>query len=108
MPPLDKSRNHRISLSEAAEYTRRYREGARGQAGHMTSGAFLADQVRELLAQPGCAGVRIYNGRGADQASHFLLVGVDDKGNDMTQGTILQQFMPCPPFCPPDASALSA
>lgn len=104
MPPLDKSRNHRISLSEAAEYTRRYRDGVRGQAGQLTSGAFLRDQVVEMLSQPGCAGLRIYNARGADQSQHFVLVGVDETGADMTQGTILQQQWPCPPLCPPDSA----
>lgn len=108
MPPLDKSRNHRISLSEAADYTRRHREANRNQTGRLDSGAFVAGQVQELLAQSGCAGVRIYNGRGADQSAHFVLVGVDENGNDMTQGTILQQMMPCPPFCPPTDSALNA
>lgn len=108
MPPLDRSRNHRISLSEAAQYTKRYRDATRGEAGRLVSGSFLKDQLLELLGQPGCVGVRIYKGRASDQTANFVLVGVDESGNDMTQGAILEQTMPCPPFCPPTESALSS
>lgn len=100
MPPLDRSRNHRVSLPEAAEYTRRFRQATHGQPGRVLSVAFLADQVRELLGQPGCAGLRIYHGRAAGGDTNMVLVGVDESGQDMTQATLLQQGWPCPPYCP--------
>jgi hypothetical protein len=44
--------------------------------------------------------LRIYQGRAADGTPALVLVGVDAKGNDMTQGTVLEYSFPCPPFCP--------
>ena len=105
--PLDPPRDHRIQLPEAAEFTRRWRQHNPPAAGRINSGAYLKDQVLELLNQAGCIGIRIYLGRGAEGAANMVAVGVDADGNDLTQGTILEQVYPCPPFCP-DGSALNA
>lgn len=105
MPPLG-PRNHRITLEQAAAHTRRHRE-ARGAAGGINSGAFHKDQVLELLNAKGCAGIRIYLGRDAAGAQHFVLVGLDASGEDLTQTTILEEMFPCPPWCP-TSSALNA
>ena len=97
MPPLG-PRNHRITLDEAAQHTRRHREApAKGHDIHAS--AYHKDQVLELLNQKGCAAIRIYLGRDASGASCMVAVGVDTAGEDMTSGTILEQGWPCPPFC---------
>jgi hypothetical protein len=44
-------------------------------------------------------GLRFYQGRNADGSFAMVLVGVDDTGNDMTDGDILEQHYPCPPYC---------
>jgi len=98
------ARNHRISLQDAAAMTRQWR---RRDPGAMKAGAFHADQVRELLAQPGCAAFRIYSGMNEKGEGQFILVGVDDKDKDMTGGILLEFHYPCPPFCD-DGSALNA
>lgn len=101
--PLE-DRDHRVSLDAAATITRSFRGAppplARG-------GAFHADQVRELLDQKGCVALRIYNGKGADGRHTFVLVGVDEKDHDMTDGILLNFSYPCPPFCG-DGSALNS
>jgi len=92
------SRGHRISLSDAAVHTKRHREA---KPSGVMAGAFHADQVRGLLAQPGCAALRIYHGLDADGAPTFILVGADAAGTDMVGGDILEWSYPCPPFCSP-------
>ncbi len=100
MPPLG-PRNHRISVEEAAQHTRRHRD-ARGKAHDIHAGAFHKDQVLELLNQKGCTGIRIYLARKPDGSSTFVATGLDAKGEDITAAncTILEDMYPCPPYCP--------
>jgi len=98
--PLDPRRDHRISLADAAEQTRRARQGGAYRKGD--SSAFNAKPVLELLTQPGCVGLRIYKGRDEAGEDSMVLVGVDTDGNDMTKGVLLNLSFPCPPYCPDD------
>jgi hypothetical protein len=92
LPP----RNHRISIADAAAMTRKWREQSPKAA---KAGAFHADQVRELLTQPGCVALRIYNGVNDAGETQLILVGVNDKDQDMTGGVLLEFTFLCPPFC---------
>lgn len=98
------ARDHRISLTDAAALTRRYREES--PQGSEKAGAFHADQVRELLAQKGCVALRIYYGRQADKKPTLVLVGVDSNDQEISGGVLLEFIFPCPPFCT-DASPLN-
>ena len=98
--PLDSRRDHRITVKEASELARRHRED--GVQGAGDSGAFNGKPVMDLLSQPGCVGVRIYRGRGAGGDEALILVGVDAKGNDLTEGVLLDGHFPCPPICSDD------
>jgi len=98
LPP----RNHRVSLAEAAAHTRRHREA---KVHPVNAHAFHADQVRELLAHPDCAALRIYHGRDEKGNPNLVLVAADAAGNDLTQGAVLEYDFPCPPLCA-TASAL--
>ena len=92
LPPRD----HRISLDAAAARTRAYQaakiSGVKGAAAHK-------DQVLELLNQKGCVGLRVYFGLDADGVPTPVLTGIDAADNDLTDGVILEQLWPCPPFC---------
>ena len=98
--PLDHTRDHRITLKEASELARRHRQDGADRASD--SGAFNGKPVVDLLSQPGCVGLRIYRGRGAGGESALILVGVDAKGNDLTEGVLLDSHFPCPPWCGDD------
>lgn len=91
--PLPDPKSHRIPLTEAAEQTRR-RAGGKNKGG-----MFLRKELDELLAQPGCSGLRFYHGQDTDGADTLVLVGVDQEGNDMVSGVLLDGHFPCPPFC---------
>jgi len=76
MPPLD-PRDHRVTVAHAAEHTSRHRRslGGKHRDGDHAAG-FHADQVLVLLAQKGCASIRIYHGLDADGHRSVVLVGV--------------------------------
>ena len=95
------ARDHRISLEAAAALTRSYREGI--GKNDVKAGAFHADQVRGLLAQPGCVAVRIYFGKDTEGNNTLVLVGMDADDKELTSGTLLDVILPCPPFCTEDS-----
>lgn len=101
--PLDPARDHRISLAEAVDLTRRFRHDGPSRLGDAM--AFNGPQVMALLSQPGCVGLRIYQGLTAAGEPSLVLVGVDARGDDLTDGMLLDLSFPCPPWCP-DGSAL--
>ena len=95
--PFPPQRDHAISRADAAALTRRYREAAGNDAQRAV--LFPRDVYERILAQPGCQGIRAYNGRGEKGEQHTVLVGVDADGNDMTSGVLSQYGIPCPPYC---------
>lgn len=98
--PLPKDHNHKVSKAEAHAQTNLERQG--GKRRSTDSGAFLANQVIEMLSQPGCVGLRYYKARKSDGLDSMILVGVDEKGNDMVDGIMLNSVLPCPPWCSDD------
>ncbi len=88
--------NHRITTKEAANYIQsalqdNYSNGIKG-------GFFWGEQVKELLSQEGCAGLRYYFAKGDDGKATIVLKGVNNNGKDMDT-IILEKARPCPPFC---------
>lgn len=73
--------------------TRRYRESMH------KGGLFLRKDLDELLAQKGCAGLRYYYGRSGLGEDTLVLVGVDEQGNDMASGVLMDNGFPCPIWC---------
>lgn len=95
--PFPPERNHKVSLEGAAALTRGYREVA--PKGAPIAAMFPRDVFERLLAQPGCAGIRIFSGRNERRDHELVLVGVDQNGNNMTQGELFDFSLPCPPYC---------
>lgn len=107
MPAFDE-RSHQISLEDARACTRRFRassQKAPAQGDHAST--FKGADIMELMLQQGCWGLRIYKGHDPKGASCLVLVGVDEKGRDLTGGVLLEMGYPCPPFCD-DESPLGA
>jgi len=95
-------RDHHITLAEAIEYTQRWQ---RTHPGERHAWMLPREIIDEILAQPECAGIRIYAGNvTGDQ--RLIWVGTDAAGNDLSAGVIGELCFPCPPFCA-DASPLT-
>lgn len=95
--PFPPERNHKVTLEAAAALTRGYRDVA--PKGSPVAAMFPRNVFERLLAQPGCAGIRIYYGRNDRREHELLLVGVDGAGDDMTAGELFDFGVPCPPYC---------
>ena len=70
--------------------------------------------IDQLLALDGCVGIRIYTGLDEEFKLRLILVGVNDKGQDLiipdpTEGAgtevglVVEEGARCPPFCPTDS-----
>lgn len=107
--------DQRVNLATAVDYTQRYQRSAPASE---KAGFFYAKGLAELLAQPGVHGMRIYHGLDKNGAYRMVLVGVDEKGNDIVKaapkrGTakaraagdafLLDTHFPCPPYCATDS-----
>lgn len=109
--------NHYISLATAITMTTDYRSNReaildaskRGQDLLPLSETFARAAFDALLAQDGCAGIRIYYSMDSEDKLHAILVGVTEANEDILNNTALNSEDPvivevgqrCPPSCPP-------
>lgn len=90
------SENHHITLPEAAEMTANFRNNHPGE----TLGYFFGrDAIQAILAQPGCVGIRIYNGQDANGDRNLVITGVDASENDIYTGELAEYGQKCPVRC---------
>lgn len=91
---LDGNAGSFIELGEAKNLVGNFSDQYPGLPKAYTIDAAL---VQELLEQPGCAGIRIYNGyNNEDQSITPVIVGVDDDNKDMLAGRIIDRALKCP------------
>ena len=88
---------HEITLSDAVKYVQNFRKTT--PTPEIKGGLFNRAAIDKILAQPGCASLRIYYGKDEKGNPNLILVGVDTTGKDMTKGIIMEKIMPCPPYC---------
>ncbi len=98
-----------ITLEQAKLYTKKYRDQLKEMLTSEYQGAlsycetFDADAVRTLLDQMGCVGFRVYYGLNNDNQVCAIMVGVNDKNEDILNGDdsiILDNSKKCPDNCP--------
>ena len=94
-------RRHIISHEEAKAFLRRRPQGLTERGGH-----FPREVIDQILAQKGCAGIRFYFGTKPDGTMALVLVGVDAEEKDMTDGILVEDHYPCPPFCDATSSLI--
>jgi len=92
-----------ITLSEAEDMTSAWASLQSSMSipisvSNPTAHALGKNKIQDILDQSGCEGIRIYNGY-SDSKRNLILVGVDENGEDMTSGYILDHSRPCPPNC---------
>lgn len=97
-----------ISLQEAKELTKRYRDNFDSIAtpdftnSLSYSETFDAAAVKALIDQPGCVGFRVYYGMKEDKKICAIFVGVNTQDEDMLNGAesiIVEKGKICPPYC---------
>jgi hypothetical protein len=87
--------NHDISFTEARRLIAR-----RQRAVQQSASAFKKDALLRLLNQTGCVGVRMYHAMQEDGRPCLVLVGLDENGEELLDGELVEKGFPCPPFCP--------
>lgn len=98
--PIDGREPHRIAPDTARRFTKRFRDSRPHRNGHRVYGHALSRGIiDEILAQPGCMGLRIYHAVDDADADTLVIVGIDADEGDMADGVIAEQTRPCPPFC---------
>jgi len=116
------SQNHRISLAQAKKMIQLFRNSRDKilQPEYATpeiipnSEMFSKEAIEQVLNQKGCTGLRIYFGMSDDLKLHSILLGVNEKGENILKTTaatteetldeeaiILEESLRCPPICPP-------
>ncbi|AWA30449.1 hypothetical protein HYN48_10325 [Flavobacterium magnum] len=58
-----------------------------------------AENIKMILAQEGCTGIRIYNGYDEETGQITPVIVGTNSGNDMCSGVILDKALPCPNYC---------
>jgi hypothetical protein len=97
--------DHRISLDEARALVQRRRKLVTEQPDTPICEFFRREAIDRILAQPGCAGLRVYAGADSQGRQVFVMIGTNEKGQDMT-GEIAERGLPCPIFCDDDSPLL--
>jgi hypothetical protein len=92
----------RIALEQAQRFVRNHRR----QGGEHTErcGFFGRAVLESILVQPGCMGIRFYHARRDDGTPALVLVGVNAEGQDLTTGVLVDDHLPCPPYCDPSSA----
>ncbi len=72
--------------------------------GEVTSSFIGANNIKNILDQYNCIGLRIYNGYDAvNEKISLVLVGVDENEKEILEnGIIYDKAGTCPPLCPVD------
>ncbi len=95
--PYTGNEEHAITLAEASEMTARFR--AQAGSDPIIGGYFGRDAVMQILTQEGTVGLRYYYGLDDNGLQHLILVGVNQEGEDMTNGFLAERNFLCPPLC---------
>ncbi|GGF39972.1 hypothetical protein [Echinicola rosea] len=94
-----------IPKATAKKWMKRWKKMEKDYNKKTPVNGFLVPMVdlQEVIAEVGAANVRAYLGIDDSDMEKLLIVGVDEKGNDMTneaQGQFVYDFTrPCPPDC---------
>lgn len=95
LPP----KNQQISPATAQKYIANFKNSGAAAIIKVKGGALLRGVVDSILAQKGCVAIRMYYAQKDDGTFSMVCVGVNDAGNDMADGIIAEELIPCPPYC---------
>lgn len=96
--PLNLGDQH-INLSDAAVMTARFRSN-NPAPGTIISHLLTREIIEEILAQPNCEGIRIYNAIDDTNTATLVVTGVDSNQDDLFNGVLAEHTIKCPTWCP--------
>ncbi len=76
-----------ISLEMAADFIKTYKEAHPNEVTGFAMGKTI---LEEILAQPGCVGMRFYNGINEKGQRTLVYIGIDAAGNDIVKRVMVQ------------------
>jgi hypothetical protein len=88
--------DHSIDVSTAGEWTKNYRDGK--TLGDPDGFFFGKATIINILAQPGCVGIRIYQAIDSENEKHLVICGVNGQEADLYNGIVAERGIPGPPF----------
>lgn len=89
--------DHSISLADAAQLTKNYRDNNPTDA---TLAHYFGEKaILKILAQEECVGIRIYYAQTDDGTKQLVITGVKADGDDMYEGKLADRSYLCPPDC---------
>jgi hypothetical protein len=91
--------SHIITLTEATEWTKNYRESVPLETPKIKAHFFGINKLNQILSQEGCVGIRAYYAIDDDGEKQLVLVGAMANEEDMYEGVILDRSVPCPTQC---------
>jgi hypothetical protein len=86
-----------ITLNSAISWTSNYRNS--GNFNGINAIFYGKNHIKDILAQPGCVGIRIYDAIDDAGVPVKVLIGTDANENDLLNGLIIERGTPCPPYC---------
>ncbi len=95
-PNISPNTGGQIPLAQAIQWTTNFRTANPGKVKAHFFGSII---INDILAQPNCIGIRMYNALDDTNNPQIILVGVDANGDDMTSGIVADLSEPCPIAC---------
>lgn len=86
-----------IPLDTASAWTKNYRNTMK--SGEAQAHFFGMNLIKQILAQTGVVGFRIYYGIDDTGKKQLIIVGTDANENDLYNGIIVERSVWCPPSC---------
>ncbi|HEY1047978.1 MAG TPA: hypothetical protein VGF79_16170 [Bacteroidia bacterium] len=93
------NQDHHIDLAKAAEMTKKFRDCQ--PVGTIIAHAFNKSIIQEIIDQPLCEGIRIYNAIDDSNIRTVVITGIDGNGNDLYNGVLAEYAERCPQICAP-------
>lgn len=95
--PFDGNESSPISLTDAEAWTANYRNSV--TPGTTKAHFFGKNKLMNILNQSGCVGIRAYYAIDNTGAKQLVFVGANENEEDLYNGVILDNSIPCPDSC---------
>lgn len=87
----------KFPLETASEWTKRFRNSI--EEGSTIAHFFGKDIIKDILAQEGCMGIRVYHALDENNKRQLIMVGANADEQDLFNGIVAERSVLCPPWC---------